>query len=115
MHSPGPAHDGSKPASSIGMAPAQPFGTGKRPGLDRRVSCTCRKYCMIAHQLTSVRVNVQNDYEAGPGSHEINRGMGDNMHVLRNPPKYRCAKPGHACSLLTDVCRTPVEHSTSTE
>ncbi len=52
MQSPGPAHDGSKPASSLGGAPAQPFGTGKRPGLHQRVSGVYRRYHLLANRLT---------------------------------------------------------------
>ena len=37
VHSPGPAHTGSLPASSLGGAPSQPFGTGKRAALHTKV------------------------------------------------------------------------------
>ena len=90
LHSPGPAHTGSLPASSLGGAPSQPFGTGKRAALHTKVRAHDAHHPGV--RLRVCCCSVQGDYAAGPGSHEINRGMGDNRHTGRNPPKFRSAR-----------------------
>lgn len=62
--SPGPAHSGSTPRRYIGSQTGVLFGSQPQ------------------------RPNIRKTYEAGPGSHEIDRGMGANAHAHHNPPKY---------------------------
>ncbi len=65
------------------------------------VACTADIVCS-GESANPVCFNLQKTYEAGPGSHEINRGMGDNRHASRNPPKYRCAVDDCAAALPRD-------------
>lgn len=67
LASPGPATH--RVPSTLCGTPAQPFGTGTRPPL-----------------------HAQPQFEAAPGSHEIDRDLGVNRHAQRNPPVFSFGK-----------------------